>query len=61
MRRREFIAAIGGAATWPVAAHAQQAAMPIVGYLGSETRERYPRGVHSSKGSARWAIIKAKV
>ena len=35
LRRREFISLLGGMATWPLSAHAQQPTMPIVGYLSS--------------------------
>jgi putative ABC transport system substrate-binding protein len=41
LRRRDLILLAGGAVAWSVPAYAQRPALPVLGYLGSETPERY--------------------
>ncbi len=61
MRRREFVTLLGSAAASPLAAHAQQASMPVIGFLDSGARSGMTEnlaGFH--RGLAEFGYVEGK-
>jgi putative tryptophan/tyrosine transport system substrate-binding protein len=61
MQRREFIALLGSAgAAWPLAARAQQPAVPVIGWLSFAAPEDSPALPYFQRGLADFGYVEGK-
>ena len=61
MKRREFIMLVGGTISWPVAARAQQPAMPVVGFLHQASSKNYGTFVRAfHKGLGQFGFVEGQ-
>jgi putative tryptophan/tyrosine transport system substrate-binding protein len=61
VRRREFLSLVGGAAAWPLSARAQQAGIPVIGFLNAASAQGYvPRLAAFLKGLGETGYVEAR-
>ena len=59
--RRKFLAALGGAAIWPLAARAQQSVMPVIGFLSTNRSDAFPNYIAAfHEGLAEGGFVEGK-